>query len=295
MPHVRAIVAAVLFASVASGVGLGVPDTAIADVVNCYDAARGLVQEKRTGNCDGKAVSDARARAIRDSRQRERIRKLKEPAPGAKGSGRGGTQIGSGFAVSGDGHIVTARHVVDGCERVRLETASGEVASARVLSRASGADIALLRSTTDLPSIPLPRQPRGVEAGEIVSAIGYPERGLPTIRPSRTSGEVVDVGTLRDGRRIVAFRGAIRQGNSGGPLVTAGGNLAGIVVAKVNTPAVFKATGKVVRDIAIAHPVALLRDLIDTLDIDPTDAFGGPTALDTARARTLRVICRPRP
>jgi S1-C subfamily serine protease len=277
----------------------GAKPAAAAAVVNCYDSERGTVQQKRAHACDGEAISDARARAVREARQQRRLRALRADgdAPSARRGGR--TQVGSGFPV-GDGRtIATARHVVTDCRSITVATTAGASTPARVVAEATMADVAVLRIDRALvPAIPVPTTRADVPAGTPVVAIGYPEQGLLRIRPASVSGSVLETARPDNGPPVIVFRGQVRRGNSGGPLVRNDGQLLGLVVAKVNTPAVFEATGDVVRDVAFAYPAAAVRDLLPASAMASSRASDGAgdgtdgMPLAMAEARTLRVICR---
>ena len=66
-------------------------------------------------------------------------------APATELAGRGGGQSGSGFVVDRSGHVLTNKHVVRGCARVRVRT--------NVLPAVDAAVVALERRLSDLPSI----------------------------------------------------------------------------------------------------------------------------------------------
>ncbi len=290
-------------ATVAAAAFLGGP--ARADVVNCYDPQRGIVQSKRPHACEGRVISDARAREIRTERQRRRLRALRpesgtETRPEPAGSS---IRSGSGFPVGAGAHVVTARHVVEGCSEIRIATTAGAESAARLAARSDRTDLAVLKTErTLLPPVPIPKATAGnlARPGERVTAIGYPEQGLPRIRPSRVRGPVLEVSRKGAAAPVIAFRAEVRRGNSGGPLFGADGRLLGVVVAKVDTPAVYRRTGEVVRDVAFAYPVVLLRDLLREAGVPEAgvaDAGNGTAslAIAVAEARTLRVICRRAP
>jgi len=269
------------------------PPAAGAGVVNCYDPARDIVQTKRAHACDGEVVSDARARSIRDDRQQRRMRAVHRDGDAAPDRRRGRTRVGSGFPI-GDGRtIATARHVVTDCAAIRVATTAGASAPATVAAKATMADLAVLRIERALvPGIPLPAGRADVPSGTSVVAIGYPEQGMQRIRPATVAGAVLETARPDKGPPVVVFRGSVRRGNSGGPLLRNDGHLLGVVVAKVNTPAVFEDTGDLVRDVAFAYPAAALRDLLAANTIEVATAGGDGMPLAVAEARTLRVICR---
>ena len=218
---------------------------------------------------------------------------------GATPPERGATvRTGSGFPVGTAGHIVTARHAVAGCGSIRIATTAGAEAQARVVARAPRADLAVLATArTLLPPVPLP--PAGGAAvarpGERVTAIGYPEQGLPRIRPFVVHGPVVEVNQRGAAPEVIAFRARVRRGNSGGPLFGENGRLLGVVVAKVDTPAVYRRTGEVVRNLAFAYSMASLRPLLAAAEVPLAAANRSPLSTDVAEARTVRVICRAGP
>jgi S1-C subfamily serine protease len=79
--------------------------------------------------------------------------------------------------------------------------------------------------------------------------VGYPLLGRVTVKPILVEGSVY-VGHRSPERFSINMD--VRHGNSGGPVVDRFGNVVGVVVAKVNTPAVFTQTGQDVREVGIA-------------------------------------------
>ena len=140
--------------------------------------------------------------------------------------------LGSGFVIDKSGHIVTNYHVVQGASRVQVSFSNNEQLNARVIGRDPTTDVAVLqvkvrsRALTPL----LLGNSDAVRVGDAVLAIGNP---LGEDR-SITSGIVSALE-----RRIYAPNGApidnviqtdaaLNHGNSGGPLLDAGGQVIGV-------------------------------------------------------------------
>ena len=78
-----------------------------------------------------------------------------------------------------------------------------------------------------LEALPLAESPRSGTPGAI---LGYPENGPYTVRPARlgTTAEVTSSDSYGRGpirREMTAFRGDVRSGNSGGPVMDADGRV----------------------------------------------------------------------
>lgn len=107
-------------------------------------------------------------------------------------------------------------------------------------------DLAFLRTSAPvLATAPL-RGERRLKAGERLSTIGFPTRRLPPLRPETT--ELVVAGYNRTGTHF-QVQGKIWPGNSGGPAFDAEGLVGGVIVAAIDTPAVYKKSGELIRDI----------------------------------------------
>ncbi|GAA1604848.1 S1C family serine protease [Actinoplanes couchii] len=138
---------------------------------------------------------------------------------------------GTGVIANADGTILTANHVIDGAESIRLVYADGTRSTAEVASADPAQDIATL-TPAQLPETLVPAVLGGGAAvGDDVVAIGNP-LGLTF---STTSGVVS--GLERDSGDIeglIQFDAAVNPGNSGGPLINDRGQVIGIVIALAN-------------------------------------------------------------
>ena len=153
--------------------------------------------------------------------------------PGMQQRGRGANPSvpfrgqGSGFIVSSDGLILTNAHVVREAKEVTVRLSDRREFAAKVLGADPVTDIAVLRiDATGLPTVRL-GDPRQLEVGDRVLAIGAPY-GL---EQSATQGIVSAKGRSLPGDAVVPFiqtDAAVNPGNSGGPLFDGSGAVVGI-------------------------------------------------------------------
>ena len=141
---------------------------------------------------------------------------------------------GSGW-VAGDGVVVTNAHVVAGQEDTRVLLRGdepGRPAFATAFDPRN--DLAVLR-VPGLAAPALPLAPE-TESGTAGAILGFPRNGPYDVRAGRLgpTREVVSQDAYGRGpvrRRIVSLRGAVRSGNSGGPMVDGQGRVLTTVFA----------------------------------------------------------------
>ncbi|MEP7303666.1 MAG: Do family serine endopeptidase [Caldimonas sp.] len=135
--------------------------------------------------------------------------------------------MGSGFIISADGLILTNAHVVREAKDVTVKLSDRREFTAKVLGTDTSTDIAVLRiDARDLPVVRL-GDPKSLEVGDPVLAIGAPY-GL---EQTATQGIVSAKGRSLPGDAVVPFiqtDAAVNPGNSGGPLFDGSGSVVGI-------------------------------------------------------------------
>ena len=135
--------------------------------------------------------------------------------------------LGSGFIISADGLILTNAHVVREAKEVTVKLSDRREYTAKVLGVDATTDIAVLRiPAKDLPVVRL-GDPKSLEVGDPVLAIGAPY-GL---EQTATSGIVSAKGRSLPNDAVVPFiqtDAAVNPGNSGGPLFDGNGSVVGI-------------------------------------------------------------------
>ncbi|MFW0793619.1 MarP family serine protease [Gordonia sp. CPCC 205515] len=139
---------------------------------------------------------------------------------------------GSGFVVSAE-RVMTNAHVVAGTRRLVVTSPNGQQLPARVVLFDASTDIAVL----DVPGLNAPAlrfADRPARTGDDALVLGYPEAGPFNVSPVRVR-DVINLSgpdIYRTGqilREVYTVRGVIRQGNSGGPMINADGEVLGVV------------------------------------------------------------------
>jgi S1-C subfamily serine protease len=165
-----------------------------------------------------------------------RVRQIAQSAEGDRNIEK---SVGSGVVIVDKGIILTNLHVVAGGDRLGVVFADGTESEATVIGVQPENDLAVIQAKT-LPDDLMPATLRAtgdLAPGDEVIAVGFPFG----IGPSVTSGVVSGLQRVHrslDGTRdlvnLIQFDAAVNPGSSGGPLVTADGEVVGIVTAILN-------------------------------------------------------------
>jgi S1-C subfamily serine protease len=150
------------------------------------------------------------------------------------GTACGNEQEGSGFVV-GHGLVATNAHVVAGESQTQLILGGTPYSATAVLFDPSF-DLAILRTKAPLGPI-LNIDPNEVVRGTQAAFLGYPEDGPLNIGAAGVTAEVTALGRdiYNQGavtRGVYALDANVRPGNSGGPVVIAGGEVIGVVFSR---------------------------------------------------------------
>jgi S1-C subfamily serine protease len=169
---------------------------------------------------------------------------------------------GSGFFVSHEGDLITDNHVIEGCRELRI-VSDEKSKVARVIGTDVGADLAILRIADRPSDIASFRSSDLERPGEAVIVAGYPLQGLLTSKASVTTGIVSALAGPKDDKKLIQITAPVQPGNSGGPLVDSQGNVAGVIVSKLNGLRVARAIGSLPENINFAVKADLARALLD--------------------------------
>ena len=141
---------------------------------------------------------------------------------------------GSGFFVTGDGHVITNLHVVSEAERIYVQLQHGDRLQAEFIAKDAGNDLALLQIDADEIEIVVPIFGKidDLRVGDPVGALGAPFN----LQNSLTVGIISALGRQRPSgagtweplRAMIQTDAALNPGNSGGMLIDERGRVIGI-------------------------------------------------------------------
>ncbi|MGW4158849.1 MarP family serine protease [Streptomyces sp. NPDC004788] len=143
---------------------------------------------------------------------------------------------GSGF-VFADRRVMTNAHVVGGVDEPTVQIGGeGKLYDAKVVLYDWKRDIAVL-DVPDLDARPLQFTDQDARSGDNAIVAGFPENGAYDVRSARVRGRITangpDIYHRGEVRRdVYSLYATVRQGNSGGPLLTEDGKVSGVIFAR---------------------------------------------------------------
>ena len=169
--------------------------------------------------------------------------------------------IGSGVIISPDGYIITNNHVVEGATDVKVTLSDRRIFEAKVIGTDPLTDLAVIKiEGTNFPNVPLGDSTE-LRPGQTVLAFGNPlgfrftvTRGIISAlnRPNPYNDDPRKPG------QYIQTDAAINQGNSGGPLVNARGEVIGINTFLISPSGAFSGMG-------FAIPSQIVQPVMDSL------------------------------
>jgi S1-C subfamily serine protease len=214
-------------------VRLGAPGQCMWDIRVVYEDAR--EEEKRNVNlCNVNELafdgSQARGQQAQQPPQgqpgQQQAQQPQRPPPGTLMS------TGTGFYISRQGHVLTNRHVIEGCGTVAIARPNGSRVPLRVVAEDAVNDLAVLQlQGTVSPALTFRTVAQPVRAGDKVVVLGYPVRQLLG-ELNVTEGAVSAVRGPRGDGTLFQITAPVQGGNSGGPILDENGLVVGVVVAR---------------------------------------------------------------
>jgi S1-C subfamily serine protease len=171
------------------------------------------------------------------------------------------TGVGSGIVVSSTGLILTNYHVVEGAQRLTVQTADDQQLDATVVSTDETHDLAVIRAEGGTLTPMVLGDSDKIEVGQTVLAIGSPlgeftetvTRGIVSaLDRSITVGDEL-TGQPKQLSGLIQTDAAINPGNSGGPLIDERGQVVGIN----------SAVSRAAEGIGFAIPINAAKQLVD--------------------------------
>lgn len=158
--------------------------------------------------------------------------------------------MGSGVLITRDGKVMTAAHVVQTADKIRVQFKDGTVVRAKVLSSDQAADLALVQLERFPVRSVVARigDSNKVEVGDQVFVVGAPLGMTHTLTVGHISARRT-MNTIFGGMaraELLQTDAAINQGNSGGPMFNMKGEVVGIVSHIISKTGGYEGLGFVV-------------------------------------------------
>lgn len=199
-----------------------------------------------------------------------------------------GDSSGTGFFVTSTGIGVTNAHVVAGCTAL----SSPRWGAVTLLAVDKAADLAVFKTArTDGAFVAL--RPRGPKLGEPLTVAGFPLLGLLGDGVKITTGVVSALSGIQGDRSTIQISAPIQPGNSGGPIIDAGGQLIGVAVSRLKDLEVAKATGGMLpQNINFGVPVPILQSFLEENAIVTPAKAPAQAGLDAMPFYTFPLLCK---
>jgi S1-C subfamily serine protease len=163
------------------------------------------------------------------------IIQAEKPSASAEPTDEEGGGLGSGVIIDDQARILTAYHVIEDAQQIRVIFADGTEARAEVETAEPDNDIAVLVPERG-PEVIVPAVlGGGVQIGDDVYAVGHPFGLVGSLSAGVVSGleRTIPVAD-RELTGLIQFDAAANPGNSGGPLLNRAGQVVGVVTALAN-------------------------------------------------------------
>lgn len=147
--------------------------------------------------------------------------KRSQPAP------REGRSLGSGFLISGDGHVVTNHHVIDKASKITVSFEDGKEFDAVLIGSDERTDLAVLKIESDYEfnHVNFANDVK-LRVGDWIVAVGNPFGLGGTATAGIVSATGREIG--RSAYNFLQVDASINRGNSGGPTFDLYGNVVGV-------------------------------------------------------------------
>jgi len=169
--------------------------------------------------------------------------------------------LGSGVIISPDGYIVTNNHVVNGAVDINVTMSDRRILPATLVGADPLTDLAVIKvKGNGFPSVPWGDSTQ-LHPGQTVLAFGNPFGFRFTVTRGIVSALNRPNPDSRDPRKpgqFIQTDAAINEGNSGGPLVDAHGQVIGINTFLISPSGSFSGMG-------FAIPTQIVKPTVDTL------------------------------
>ena len=200
---------------------------------------------------------------------------------------------GTGFAVNPD-YVVTADHVLEGCNEVTIVHSHQEIA-AQTVARDRSNDLGLLRLDKKFLHAAKLRGGSSIRLGERVSNYGYPLFGDISTSATITEGNINNLSGAGNDSTVLQFDAPTQPGNSGGPVLDSSGNVVGVAI-EILSKKYADATGHIAQNVNFAVKSNIVENFLSSNKVsfekaDSTEELKLPDIAEKAETFTVLVGC----
>ena len=200
---------------------------------------------------------------------------------------------GTGFAVNPD-YVVTADHVLEGCNEVTI-VHNHEETAAQTVARDRSNDLGLLRLDKKFLHAAKLRGGSSIRLGERVSNYGYPLFGDISTSATITEGNINNLSGAGNDSTVFQFDAPTQPGNSGGPVLDSAGNVVGVAI-EILSKKYADATGHIAQNVNFAVKSNIVENFLYSNKAsfekaDSTEELKLPDIAEKAETFTVLVGC----
>jgi len=200
-----------------------------------------------------------------------KLLKWGKPSPRETAKGiEEGIEVGNGtcFAISKDGLIVTAYHVIEGATKVNVNLSQDSSAFAKVIHQDPMNDLAVLKIENSTPNFLRIAPIRSARTGDRVFTMGFPVSSLLGEETKYTEGVISSLSGVKGAASLLQITVPVQPGNSGGPLVNESGEVVGIITSSAAILPFIKESGTLPQNVNWAIKADYLRPMIELPEVE---------------------------
>ena len=169
----------------------------------------------------------------------------------------------TGFAISENGLIVTAYHVIKDAKVIKVYLSKDSSISAMILHSDPMNDLAVLKTESSTPNFLQIAPMRTVKMGDKVFTIGFPVSSVLGQEAKYTEGVVSSISGIKDASSYLQITVPVQPGNSGGALVNERGEVVGVITSSAAILPFIEESGTLPQNVNWAVKADYLRPLIE--------------------------------
>jgi S1-C subfamily serine protease len=200
-----------------------------------------------------------------------------------------GMTTGTGFYVTGNGYLITCRHVIGKGNNLSVLTSQG-TAPAELVAVHSLLDLALLKVNADTTYLPIGKSGE-LPLGAAVATLGFPNIEVQGFEPKLTKGHVAALSGPQDDPAYLQLGMPIAPGYSGSAVIDDDGNAVGVATMILDERVAANVSYATKGELVFLFLVdAAKRMNLSDLNPPRSNGPGSGTNMDKVRDATVLVI-----